>query len=190
MSLDEMIINWRNQTAYKEVQIRQETLHFLFKEKSKNVLSRIHVYLKRELGLIILATISFDALFFMVEMPFTSLRLICFAVFNVITFVCIFSYLKTLNKSKLKYSDDLETNLRTIIQGLTQFRNRYKLINIPVVFVCILMFAGSHDLLTLVPWMILEVLLWRSILLPKMRARFQAYKTDLECTLRLLQESA
>lgn len=189
MSLDEIIISWKNQSAYKDVQIRKETLHFLFKEKSKNVLRSIHVYLKRELRLIILATVFFDALFFIVEMPFTPLRWMCFVIFNSITFVCILSYLKTLNKSKLKYSNDLETNLRTIIQGLTEFRNQYKLVNIPVVLVCILMFAASHDLLILFPWMILEVLLWRSVLLPKMRSRFQDYQTDLEYTLGQLHES-
>jgi hypothetical protein len=189
MSLDEMIICWRNQSAYKEVKIRQETLHFLFHEKSRNVLTNISVYLKRELGLILLVTISFEVLFFIVEIPFTPLRWICFAVFNAVTFVWIFSYLKTLNKSKLIYSDDLETNLRKIIRGITQFRSQHKLLNIPMVLVCILMFAGSHDLLILVPWMILEVLLWRWILLPKMRARFQAYKADLEYTLRQVHEA-
>lgn len=189
MNLQELIITWKKQDSHIEKQLRNVTMQYLFREKSKSVLKDIHNSLMWELSIIILATISFDVLFFLVDISFTPLRFICFGIFNLTAFFYIFFYQAGVSKSKLNYRDDLETNLQKIIHGLTQFRGQCKLVNIPIVFVCILMFAGSQDLFVLIPWFILEFLLWRSMLLPRMRSRFSEYTSDLEYTLKQIHES-
>lgn len=189
MNLEELIVTWKRQDVQIEKQLRNVTMQYLFRERSKNVLKEIENSLIRELLIIILAVVSFDVLFFMVDIPFTALRWVCFTIFNVTAILHIVFYQNGARKSKLHYDDDLETNLKKIIQGLTQFRGQCKLVNIPIGFICILMFAGSQNLFVLVPWMILEFLFWRWLLLPRMRSRFGDYKRDLEYTLRQLQES-
>jgi hypothetical protein len=189
MNLEELINTWKNQDTHINIQLRDMTMQHFFKEKSTSVLKKIEKCLIRELLIIILAIVCFDALFFAIKMPISPLRWICFTIFNVIAFLHMIFYLKALAKTKLNFSDDLETNLQGIIEGLTQFRNQYKLAHMPIVFVCIVMFAVSQELLMLIPWMILEFLFWKWILLAKLRSRFLDYKFDLEYTLKQLQES-
>jgi len=189
MDVEELIFAWKNQDAYIKIQMRDVTMQFLIKQKSNNVLKNIKRSLIRELLIIALSIVCFDALFFLAEIPFTALRWICFTIFNVTTFLHTGYYLITVRESNLNYGDDLQTNLKRIVHSFTQFRNHYKLVNVPIVFVCILMFAGSHDLFILIPWMILEFSFWRWILLPRFKSRFLDYKSDLEYTLKQLQES-
>jgi len=188
MELEELIITWKQQDKYIDTQLRDVTLQHLLKDKSKDALRKIKTALTKELLLIILASIFFDVLFFLVSIRHTPFRWGCFVIFNLTAFLYIISYLKVIHESKLEYGDDLEANLQRIVQRLTRFRRIYYLLNIPIVFISLLMFAGSQGLLLLTPWMAVEFLILRWMFLPKMISRFEDYKTDLEYSLRQLRE--
>lgn len=188
MELEELIITWKQQDKYIETQLRDVTLQHLFKVKSKNALREIKTALTKELLLIILVSIFFNVLFFLVRIHHSPFRWGCFVIFNITAFLYIAFYLKTIRESKLEYGDDLEANLQRIVQRLTRFRKIYYLLNIPIIFISLLMFAGSQGLLMLAPWMAVEFLILRWMFLPKMISRFEDYKTDLEYSLRQLRE--
>jgi len=189
MNLEELIVTWKNQDALIDIQMRNRTLSNLYKKKSNGVLKNIKKCLTRDLLIIISIVGSFDILYFIIDNPYNPVRWICFAIFNLTAFLHIALYLKALNKIELNYDKDLETNLKTIIQGLTQFGSQHKLLNIPVVFVCTLMFAGSLSLLFMFPWIILEFLFWRWVFLSTVKLRFEDYKSELEYTLTQLLKS-
>lgn len=182
-------MTWKSQDQHIKMQLQNETIQYLIKEKSKNVLKKIEQCLRWELLSIAFIAVFCVVLFFSVDIPYTPVRWICFIIFCLTASLHITFYVKGTRKIKLNYSDDLETNLQRIIQGLIHFQHQRKLMNIPILFVCIIMFAGSQNIIVLIPWMLLEFLLWRWVLFPKMRSRFADYKSDLEYTLRQLQES-
>jgi len=189
MNLDDLIMTWKSQDQHIKMQLQNVTIQYLIKEKSKNVLKKIEQYLRWELLSIAFIAVCCVVLFFTVDIPLTPVRWVCFIIFCLTASLHITFYIKGTRKIKLSYGDDLETNLQRIIQGLTQFQHQRNLMNIPIIFVCIIMFAGSQNIIVLIPWMLLEFLLWRRMLFPKMRSRFADYKSDLEYTLRQLRES-
>lgn len=188
MELEELIITWKQQDKYIDTQLRDVTLQHLLKEKSKDALRKIKTSLTTELILIILVSIFFNVLFFLVSIHNTPFRWGCLVILNITAFSYITSYLKAIRETKLEYGDDLEANLQRIVQRLTRFRKIYYLLNVPIVFISLLMFAGSQGLLMLAPWMAVEFLILRWMFLPKMISRFEDYKADLEYSLRQLRE--
>lgn len=189
MELDELIIVWKKQNENINEQLQIDTLRYLLKEKSQGALSKIRKYLLRELIVIGIVLILCTTLFIMVPLPYTIIRWGCFITFDFILLWYLYCYLKGIfSLFKLKYSEDLKTNIERLNANLNWFRNTYKLLNLPIIFLCIVMFAGSQNLFVLIPWMAAEFLIWRSILLPKLMVRFEGYKSDLEYSLRNLQE--
>ena len=189
MELDELIIVWKKQNEKLNQQLPNETLRYLLKEKSQGALSKIRRHLKREIVLITIVLILCNVLFVLVNLPYTIIRWTCFIIFNLILFWYLYNYFKAIYSSfVLRYSDDLRVNVERLIENLNSFHNKYKLLNLPVIFLCIIMFAGSQNLFVLIPWMIAEFFLWRLVLLPKLMVRFEGYKSDLEYSLRNLQE--
>jgi len=189
MELDDLIIVWKKQDENIHLQLQNKTLKYLFKERSKGVLSKIRKCLTRELFVIVVLFILFNVLFILIKLPYTMLRWGCFAIFNSISLWYIYYYKNAITVVfNLKYNEDLRANMERIIKCLSRFRNQYRLLNLPIVFLCIVMFAGSQNLFFLLPWMIVEMLLWRSLFLPRLVLRFEDYKADLEYSLRNLQE--
>ena len=188
MNLDELVDTWRKQDSYVSENLKIRTMHYLFKERSKHALSKISRSLVKELILIVFVLMIFDGLYFLVNLPFSTVRWICFVVFNLIALLYIIYYQKMIYQSRLEYSDSLEVNLQRITKSLTQFRRVYLLSNLPVIVICFVMFGGANNLLFLVPWMIFEALLLRWALQPRLGPRFEDYKADLEYTLRSVRD--
>jgi hypothetical protein len=189
MELDELIVVWRKQNRAQSQHLSHETLQYLLKQKSQGALSKIRRHLFGELVIITVSFIICNILFFLVNLPYTAMRWACFTTFDLILFWYIFFYLKGIYAwFTIRYNEDLEANLKRLTENIILFNNKYKLLNLPVVFLCIIMFAGSQNLQLLVPWMALEFLLWRSVLVPKLLARFEGYKSDLGYSLQQLQE--
>ena len=183
-----MIIVWKKQNENRYPQLLNDTLKYLLKDKSKGVLSKIRRRLTRELILITIVSAQCNVLFVLVDLPYSLSRWVCFVIFNLISLWYVYCYFQAIYMLKLRYKEDLRTNMERIIKKLTLFRNRYRLISLPIIVLCIVMFAGSENLLQLVPWMVLEFLIWRSLLLPKLKVRFDDYIAYLENSLRNLQE--
>jgi len=189
MELDDLIIVWKKQNEMLNQYLPNETLKYLLKEKSQGTLSKIRRHLKRELILIAVAFILCNVLFVLVNLPYSAIRWACLILFNLLSLWYLYYYFKAIYSFfKLRFDGDLKTDIERLSENLSSFCNKYKLLNFPIVFLWIVMFAGSQKLFVLIPWMALEFLLWRSILLPKMMARFERYKSDLEYSLRNLQE--
>lgn len=189
MELDDLITVWKKQTEKLNQHLPNETLKYLLKEKSQGALSKIRRHLRRELVFMTVAFILCNVLFVLVNLPYTIIRCTSFIIFNLILFWYFYYYSKAIySLFTLRYNDDLRTNIKRLIKNVSFFHSKYKLLNLPVIFVCIVMFAGSQNLFVLIPWMAIEFLLWRSVLLPKLMARFEGYKSDLEYSLRNLQE--
>jgi len=188
MQLDDLLIVWKKQNKNIYPQLHNETLRYLLKEKSKGALSKIRRRLRMELISIAIVSIQCNVLFVLVNLPYTLNRWAGFVIFNLISLLYVYCYFKAIYTLKLRYNEDLRTNMERLIKKLNSFRNQYKLFNLPVIVLCLVMFAGSQNLLILIPWMALEFLLWRSLLLPKLMVRFEDYKADLEYSLRNLQE--
>ena len=188
MELDELIMVWKKQDKNINKQIHNETLRHLLNQKSEGALSKIRRHLLKELVVIGLVSILCNVLFVLVHLPYTGIRWMCFLLFNFISLWYIYHYAKAVFSSfKPRYNKDLRENIERLVKSLEDFRNKYKLLTLPTAFLLIVMFAGSQNLLLLVPWMALEFLLWRSVLLPKLMVRFEVYKSDLEYALRNLQ---
>jgi hypothetical protein len=100
----------------------------------------------------------------------------------------IFKYFRVINHAKLDYAQNVEITLAKIIESLNRFRTQNNQLNIPIGILCIVMFAGSQNLLYWLPWLLLEFLLWRWIFIPKLEARFESYIIDLEYSLSKLRE--
>lgn len=189
MELDELIIVWKKQNEKLNQYLPKETLRYFLKEKSQGALSKIRRHLRKELILIAAVFILCNVLFVLVKLPYSPIRWTCLITFNLLSLWYIYFYFKAIYSFFiLKYDGNLKANMERLIENLSKFCNKYKLLNLPIIFLCIVMFAGAQKVFVLIPWMALEFLLWRSILLPKMMGRFDGYKSDLEYSLRNLQE--
>lgn len=188
MELEELISAWKGQDKYIDQQLKNLTFNHLLVQKSKGVLSKIIERLLIELILIIILFLGFNVLFLIVDLPFTMLRWTCFAIFNLVALSIITKYFQVINYTKIEAQQNVETTLTKIIESLNRFRTQNKQFNIPIGILCIIMFAGSQNLLYWLPWLLFEFFLWRWVLLPKMETRFEAYITDLEYSLSKLKE--
>jgi len=189
MELDDLIFVWKKQNDYPNQHLSNETLRYLLRQKSQGTLSKIRRHLFRELIVITIAFILCNVLFPLVNTPYTPLRWVCFILFDLILLWYLYFYIKGMYSwFTLRYNEDLGTNLKRITEKLILFSAKYKLFNLPVLFLFIIMFAGAQNLYFLIPWMILEFLLWRSILVPKLVTRFEGYRSELAYSLKHLQE--
>ncbi|MEM6846151.1 MAG: hypothetical protein AAF632_28325 [Bacteroidota bacterium] len=183
MELDELFAAWKRQDQYIDQHLKMETFSYLFKQKSKGVLSQIIKNLVLELIVLLFLLLGFNALFFMVELPFSAVRWICFAIFNAIAIVVLSHYAKTIYQVRRAVQQNVCSTLEKIIHHLKRFRAQSNYFNAPVGVIGIMMFAGSQGLLYWLPWLILEFLLWRWLLIPKINKRFESYIADLEYSL-------
>lgn len=188
MELEELFIAWKAQDKYIDQNLKVKTFSYLFKQKSKGVLSQIIKILITELIIIFFLLVGFNVLSFIVDMPYSILRWVCFVIFNLITLGVIFTYSKTINQVKLEFKQNVCSTLEQIINNLNHFRAQSKYLNAPIGIICIMMFAGSQDLIYWLPWLILEFFFWRWFLIPKINRRFESYITDLEYSLSTLKE--
>ncbi len=188
MELDDLIIAWKKQDENIHRQLQNETLKHLLKQRSQGALSKIKQHLIWEFAAIAGVFILFNSLFLLVHLPGSTSRWACFILFNSVCLWFMYYYLKISSALTLQYAEDIKLNMQRIASSLQRFLQQYKLLNLPVVFLCILIFAGTQNILVLAPWMIAEFILWRAILLPKLMARFEGYIGDLEYSLRSLQE--
>ena len=189
MELDDLIIAWKRQNEKPDQHLPKEMIRFLLKQKSQGALSKIRRHLTKELILIASVFVLCNVLFVLIDLPYNTIRCTSLTIFDLIVFWYLYYYFKAIySLFTLSYNDDLRKNINRLIENLNHFCNKYKLLNLPVIFLCIVMFAGSQNLFVLIPWMAIEFLLWRWVLLPKLVARFEVYKSDLEYSLRNLQE--
>ena len=188
MELDELILDWKAQDKYINQNLKTITINHLLRQKSKGVLRQIVKRLTIELIALVLLLAGFNLLFFIIDLPYSILRWTCFAIFNLVIIGVILNYLKAITQSKTDFRQDLDTTLPHIIKNLHRFRTHNKHLNIPVGVICIIMFAGSQDLVYWMPWLLAEFFLWRWFLIPKISRRFESYIADLENSLNTLNE--
>jgi hypothetical protein len=110
-------------------------------------------------------------------------------VFNL--FITGFScyYLVTIIRVKKKLDKDLLTTIQQIIVALNGFRKSARYLNIPIVIIGVMAFVVVHDLISWLPWMIIEFFLWRWVLLPSGRRRFDNFISDLEFSVGRLTDN-
>ena len=188
MELEDLFVAWKSQDHDIDQHLKKETFHYLFKQKSKGVLSQIIKTLTLELVILFLLVAGFNVLFFLVELPFNILRWGSFVIFNTVALSFIIRYIKTIHQIKPKFSHDVCQTLKQIMHHLNRFRRQGSYLNAPIGVIIVMMFAGSQHLLYWLPWLITEFFLWRWLFIPKIKSRFENYIMDLENSLSTLKE--
>jgi hypothetical protein len=189
MNLDELVVAWKNHGAFLTTSLRDDTLVYLLREKSQTVLERTRGKLTFEFLLVITLFIGFDVLFYIVDIPLGLARVSSLIIVNVTLMIHLWFYINAIRKCRLVFKTNLEKNLRTIISGLSQFEHRRKLFNVPVIALCVVMFAVSVNHYFMIPWMIVELFLWRSFLRSNSGGRFSDLISDLKFTLGQIESS-
>lgn len=188
MELDKLISTWKAQDQYMDQKLKTITLDHLLRQKSKGALSQIVKKLTVELIGLVLLLAGFNWMFFIIDLPHSILRWICFAIFNLVIIGVILNYAKTIIQSRIDFRKKLDLTLSQIIKNLNRFRTHNQYLNIPVGVICILMFAGSQDIVYWIPWLLAEFFVWRWLITPKIRSRFENYIADLEYSFNTLTE--
>lgn len=188
MELEELLQAWKVQDNYINQRLGTITLRHLIEQKSKGILSCIVKRLTVELVAIIFIVSTFNLLYFITELPYTSIRWISFAIFNLNALLVILKYVNVISRVRLDFQLDVSMMLEKIINNLNRFRTQNRNFNIPLCLVCIIMFAGAQNLLSWLPWMLGEFFLWRWLLTPKFKKRFETYIQDLRFSLNKLKE--
>jgi hypothetical protein len=168
--------------------LQQNTFRYLVRQQSKGELSKIRRHLRLELLAITILAVVLNGLFFLVDLPLTTLRLMAYAFVNLIAFFYLYRYLKTLYSLGQAGGADLRTALRRITEGLQRFRRQGSATNLLLGVIVLVMFSASQHIFTWLPWLLLEFLLWRWVLAPHMGPRFEGYLSDLEYALKNLDE--
>ncbi len=188
MELDDLLLAWKAQDKYIDQHLKAITVSHLLQQQSKGILNRILKRLTLELLIIIFLIAGFNLLFFMVDLPYSISRCICFGIFNIIGLSTVYRYIRVITQAKTDFMHDVAGTLEKIIRDLNHFRIQNNLLNMPVGLLCIIMFAGAQDLIYWLPWLLIEFFLWRWVFIPKMKKRFESYITDLEYSLNNIKE--
>jgi hypothetical protein len=189
MEAEELIAIWKKQDKYIDWHLQQNTFTYLVRQQSAGVLSKIRRHLRLELLAITVLTIGLNGLFFLVDLPVTELRLTAYTFINLIALFYLYRYLKTLHILGRAGRADVRTALQGITGSLQGFRRQSSTINLPLGVIVVVMFSASQHLIGWLPWLLLEFLLWRWVLAPRMGARFERYLSDLEYALKNLNQS-
>lgn len=189
MELDQLLDIWKRQDSYSNAYLQKGTLHMLLKQKSKGVLDQIIKKLTLELVVILAIGISFNFLYFMIDLPYTLGRWSCFAIFNLLLLAVSVIYSQTILKTKNARKADLATSLAKIIDGLNNYQNKSRYLQLPIGIICLLAFAGAQQLLYWLPWMMIEFFLWKWAFRHKINKRFESYLSELEYSLKSLKDS-
>jgi hypothetical protein len=179
MTIDELLVTWKSQDQALQLALKTTTFQFLLEQKSNDVLRKIRQRLGLELGALGLSLVLVDTLFFIVPLKFDAIRLFFFGVLNLVLIGYLFLYgwvYSRIGKSRLQ---SMKAHLETICQSLTAFRRWNIRLSLPIGLVGVLMFAGAQQLLTWLPWLLLEYGVWWWLIIPRQRRRFDVYLMDI-----------
>jgi hypothetical protein len=184
MTIDELLVAWKSQDKALQLALKTTTFQFLLEQKSNDVLRRIRHQLGTELGALALGLVVLDTLFFIVPLPIDVIRLVFFIALTLLLvgYGVLYSWVyNRLGKSRLQ---SMKAHLETVYQSLTAFRRWNIRLSLPIGLAGVLMFAGAQQLLTWLPWLLLEYGIWWWLIIPRQRRRFEAYLLDLSITLK------
>ena len=188
MEAQELIAIWKRQAPSIDRRLQLETFAYLLRQHSAGALTRIRRQLGVELLAIALGITGLNGLFFLVGLPLTALRWTGYGLINLIGLFYLYCYLKALSSLRRVNQADLRTALQCITGSLHRFRRQGSSANLPVGVIVLVTFSASQDLLSWLPWLLMEFLMWRWVLSPHLKNRFEGYLSDLEYALKNLDE--